>query len=381
MIDEEKVYEEFEKALIEALAIYKANEYISYEAISIFIEDKVWESTVKYNRMINVTRQKFFENLYRDTPLDEYVREITNLWNIDHSYMDKAIVELGAMVVQKDFYNAEMYGNKKLTTRSIKLENYWREYQMTDKELYQLNPERDFRMLEQRYVNRNIKLYETIRERFKNSTNRERDLAEFVKQYEKLNRTIPYFSHSTDEIIRYVDISTYLNMLYNVNLTRSAWNRAIYDAKLLGNHLWYLPAHPYACPHCMKYQGYVYVDREPTPREVNILNQYGKPGYWLKGQAVNGDAEDKGIAVGHPNCKHTWTSYWSPAQIQDDKYDSKEWEEKYKTKQKLQSLDLEKSRLLTNRRIYKDLGQQDLVDRTTERIKHIRERMKTLEKE
>ena len=374
MIDEEQVYKEFEEALLEALAVYKANEYISYEAITVFIEDRVWESTIKYNRMINVTRQKFFESLYRDTPLDEYVKEITNLWNIDHSYMDKSIEELGKMVIQKDFYNASMYGGRKLTTRSIKLENYWREFTLTDEEFYQLNPERDFRLLEQRYVNRHIKLYEQIKERYKNSTNKARDLAEFVKRYEKIDKTIPYFSHTTGEIIRYVDIGTYLNMLYNVNLTRSAWNRAIYDAKLLGNNLWYLPAHPFACPHCMEYQGYVYTNHTPTPRETSILMEYGLPGSWYKGQAILG-------GVGHPNCKHVWTSYWSQEQIQDEKFNSDEWEDKYKNKQKIQSLDLEKSRLLTNRRIYKELEQWDLVDRTTERIKRIREKKKSLEGE
>lgn len=375
MIDEEQVYEDFEKALIEALSVYKANEYISYEALTIFIEDRVWESTIKYNRMINVTRQKFFENLYRDTPLDEYVKEITNLWNIDHSYMDRSIDELGKMVIQKDFYNAAMYGNKKLTTRSIKLENYWREYTLTNDDLYPLNPERDFRTLEKRYVNRHIKLYETIKDRFKDSPDRARDIANFVKEYERLDKTIPYFSHTTGNIIRYVDIGTYLNMLYNVNLTRSAWNRSLYDSKLLGNDLWYLPAHPFACPHCMEYQGYVYTNHpNPTPREINILTQYGKLGSWYKGIAITN-------GVGHPNCKHVWVLYWSQTQVQDEKYNSEEWEDKYKTKQKIQSLDLEKSRLLTNRRIYKELGQQDLVDRTTERIKRIREKKKSLEEE
>ena len=372
MIDEEQIYKEFEEALLEALLVYKENEYISYEAISIFIEDRVWQSTIKYNRMINVTKEKFFESLYNDIPLDEYVKEITNLWNIDHTYMDDTIEELGKMVIQKDFYNAQMYGNKKLTTRSIKLENYWREFNMTDEEFYQLNPERDFRLLEQRYVQRHIKLYEQIKERFKDSKDLGKDLAKFLPQYEKLDKTIPYFSHTTDEIIRYVDIGTYLNMLYNVNLTRSAWNRAIYDAKLLGNNLWYLPAHPYACPHCMTYQGYVYTNHTPTPREANILMQYGLPGSWYKGQAIMG-------GVGHPNCKHVWASYWSKEQIQDEKFDSAEWEERYKNKQKLQSLDLEKSRLLANRRVYKELGQQDLYDRATERIKRIRDKKKQLE--
>lgn len=385
MIDEEQVYKEFEKALEEALAIYKGTQYVSYEVITSFIEDKVWESTIKYNRMINVTREKFFESLYRNTPIDEYIREITNLWNIDHSYMDKSIQELGRMVLAKDFHDAEMYGNKKLTTRSIKLENYWQDFKLTDEELYKLNPERDFRTLEQRYVNRHIKLYEQIKERYKDVPDKGKVLSEFMKKYESLDKTIPYFAHhdiiskttgeiihKKGDIIRYVDIGTYCNMLYNVNLTRSAWNRANYDAKLLGNNLWYLNAHPYSCLHCMEYQGYVYTNHSPTPRETNILMQYGKPGEWYKGQAING-------GVGHPNCKHVWALYWSKEQIQEEKFASDEWEDKYKTKQKIQSLDLEKSRLLTNRRIYKELGQQDLVDRTTERIKKIRSKIKELE--
>ena len=360
MIDEEQVYRDFEQALIDALEIYKQGEYVSYEAITIFIEDKVWDSTIKYQRMINVTKEKFFENLYKNTSIDEYTKQIVQLWDIDHSYMDKSIKELEKMVIQKDFYNAEMYGKQKLTTRSIKLQNTWRDYTLTDDELYPLNPERDFRTLERRYVNRHIKLYEQILDRYKNSSDKARDLANFVEQYKKIDKTIPYFSHTTGDIIRYVDISTYCNMLYNVNLTRSAWNRAIYDAKLLDNHLWYLPAHPFACPHCMAYQGKVYTDDLSDKR------------YPHKSEAIKG-------GVGHPNCKHVWTSYWGKEQIQDDKYDSSEWEERYKNKQKIQSLDLEKSRLLSDRRVYKELGQQDLYDKATERIKKIREKKKELE--
>lgn len=361
MIDEEQVYKEFQEALEEALAIYKANEYISYEQISVFIEDKVWESTLKYTRMINVTREKFFENLYNETPIDEYVKGITELWNIDHSYMDKSIEELEKMVIQNDLYNAEKYGNKKITERSIKLQNSWREYVVEDKDLYPLNPERDFRILEERYVNRHIKLYENMTKRYKNVADRGEVLSKLLPSYEKLDKTIPYFSHTTGDIVRYVDIGTYENMLYNVNLTRSAWNRAIYDARLLGNHLWYLPAHPYACPLCMVWQGRVFTDDKSDKR------------YPQKSDAIKG-------GVGHPNCKHTWTSYWGKEQIQDDKFNSSKWEEKYENKQKRQSLELQKSRLLTNRRIYEELGQQDLVDKTTGQIKKIREKIKEIEK-
>ena len=66
------------------------------------------------------------------------------------------------MVIQKDFSNAEMYGDKKITKHSIKLENAWEDYTLVEKDLYKLNPESDFRKLEKRYVNRHIKLYNNI---------------------------------------------------------------------------------------------------------------------------------------------------------------------------------------------------------------------------
>ena len=110
----------------------------------------------------------------------------------------------------------------------------------------------------------------------------------------------------------------------------------------------------------------------------NILRQYGLPGYETKESTYGANPNSK-VGIGHPNCKHIWTSYWSQEQIQDEKYDSAEWEGRYKTKQKIQSLELEKSRLLTDRRIYKSLEQQDLVDKTTERIKTIRGKIKKLE--
>lgn len=374
MIDEEQIYKEFEKALEEALQNYQGTN-VTYEQLNIFIEDKVWNSLVKYNRMQLTTKEKFFKSLYERTTVDEYTKALVELWNVDHKDMDKAIKELQRMVIQRDLREAELYGSKKVTERSIKLENTWKEFTLEDKELYTLTPERDFKTLEQRYVNRHIKLYENMLKRYKTAE----EIAKFVKEYDRIDRTIPYFSHKTGEIIRYVDLSTYLSMLYNVNLTRSAWNRAIYDAKLLGNHLWYLPAHPLACPHCAFYQGYVYTDHEPTPREQNILRMYGKPGYYYKEDAIE-DKGNTGIGIGHPNCKHVWVSYWSQEQIQEEKYDSTEWEKKYKTQQKIQSLDLKKSRLLADRRIYKELGQQDLVDKTTEKIKLIREKKKELEK-
>ena len=372
-IDEEKVQEEFDKLIEETLAIYEAIKNVNYPALEIFVEDRVWDSTLKYERMMITTKEKFFEALNNRISVEEYKKGIEKMWgNIDHSYMDRAIKELQKMVIQKDFNDAQMYGNKKITKRSIKLVNSWQDYKLVDKELYRLNPERDFRTMERRYMNRHIKLFENISNRYKDSQDYKRDLANFVKEYDKLDKTIPYYDHKTGNIRCYQTVSTYNNMLYNVNLLRSSWNRSIYDSILLDNHLWYLPAHPYACPHCMEFQGYVYCDRTPTPRETQVLLSHGKPGYFKKESAIEN-------GVGHPNCKHSWTLYWIEGQIQKEKYDSEEWEEKYKNQQKIQSLDLKKSRLLSDRRIYKELEQWDLVDKTTAKIKRIREKKKELE--
>lgn len=373
LFDEEEVYKEFNKLLEETLATYELVKNKNYPALDIFVGDKVWDSTLRYHRMMMITKQKFFEALEGQISVEEYTKGIEGLWgNVDHSYMDRAIEELQRMVIQKDFNDAQMYGNKKVTKRSIKLQNSWQDYKLIDKELYKLNPERDFRTMEKRYMNRHIKLYKNILNRYKDSQDYQRDLANYVKEYDKLDKTIPYYDHKTGDIRCYQTVSTYNNMLYNVNLLRSAWNRSIYDSKLLDNHLWYLPAHPFACLHCMEFQGYVYCDRTPNPREQRILFEHGKPGYPYKDNAIEN-------GVGHPNCKHCWTLYWIEEQIQEDKFDSGDWEEKYKNQQKIQSLDLEKSRLLTDRRIYKSLEQWDLVDKTTAKIKRIREKKKELE--
>jgi hypothetical protein len=225
--------------------------------------------------------------------------------------------------------------------------------------------------MEQRYVNRHIKYYESTQKGLELATDKEAYLSNIVKKYDKIDKSIPYFSHTTGKIVSYQTIATYNSMLYNWNLTHSAWNRTEYDAKYLGNNLQYLVAHPYACPHCMEYQGFVYADDTPTKQEYKVLMKYGKRGQYMKEDAIKG-------GVGHPNCKHSWTIFWDIDQVQEDKYNSSEWEEEYEREQKKQALDLEKSRLLSDRRIYQELGDQSKVDELTTKIKAIRDKKKEL---
>lgn len=322
-----------------------------------FISNEVWKCTLKYIRMMRITKEKFFEDLQNGVSVEEYTKGIKELWNIDHDYMDKALEELNRLVAEKDFKDFEEYAIT--TQKSVKIDDGKLYYEVQDKKIYPLNPESDFRTIENKYVNDHIRAYSNQLKGLDLATDKNSYLSNLVPKYDKLDKTIPYYNKD-GSLKCYNTIATYNSMLYNWNLTHSAWNRTEYDGDYLENPLRYLVAHPYSCPLCMEYQGKVYTT---DPRDKR---------YPQKQVAIEG-------GVGHPNCKHTWTIYWGKEQIQRDNYNSNEWIEKYKTEQKLQSLDLEKSRLLSDRRIYKSLGNQGKVDECTTKIKAIREKKKEID--
>ena len=341
------------------------------KAIDIFIEDKVWGLNLKYVRMMRKTKEKFFEYLKAKRPLEDYKKGIKELWNIDHSFMDETIKELEKMVTEMDIKTYEEFEKVLTKQMSEKLTNGKLYYKVQDKTIYPLNPESDFRKIEQKYVNDHIKYYQRNLEIINKVPDENAYLDSLVEKYDKLDKTIPYY-YKDGTIKCYNTVATYNSMLYNWNLTHAAWNRTEYDGQLLENNLRYLPAHPHACEMCSEYQGYVYAVDTPTKAEEKILSKYGKRGEHMKEDAVAG-------GVGHPNCKHVWTLFWDEAQIQEEKYNSEEDIEEYKTIQKIQSLDLEKSRLLSDRRIYKSLGDEGKVDELTTKIKAIRDKKKELE--
>ena len=121
----------------------------------------------------------------------------------------------------------------------------------------------------------------------------------------------------------------------------------------------YLPAHPFACPLCMEWQGKIYSKSGKNKKYPPMEN------------AIKG-------GVGHPNCKHQWLIYWGKEMLQDNTYNSAKWEDKYKTKQKIQSLQLERTKLKTDRDIYKSIGNYDQVDKTNAKIKRINAKIKEL---
>lgn len=312
---------------------------------SLFIEDSVLYSSNRYEKLINKTKKLFFKCLNEGKSLSEFKKENAKIWeHVDHSYMSERIKELEEMIEARDLKD-----NQILNPNAEKTE------------VYELVKESRFKEVENTYKDTIDNYYKG---RLKTVSNDYIDkssyLSKVVENYDNIQAIIPYFNK--DGTIRcYQTIATYNSMLYNVNLNRAGWNRTMYDANLLEEDLMYLPAHPFACPMCMQYQGKVY-----SKSGSSLI-------YKPMEEAIAG-------GVGHPNCKHQWLIYWGEEMLQDDTYNSAEWEEKYKIKQKTQQLQLKRSRLKTDREIYKEIGNQEQVDKTNQKIRKINKSIKELNK-
>lgn len=310
-----------------------------------FIEDSVYYSSQRYYKLIFNTKKLFFKCLNENKTLDYFKIEADKIWGkVDHSYMKQRIKEL------EDMISAKNISGHAILNPDAKFQ-----------EIFKLEPESRFVEVEQKYEETMQKYYKSRLKTLDNGyIDKQTYLTNLVKRYDDTQSIIPYYNK--DGTIRsYHNIASYNSMLYNVNLNRSGWNRTIYDSKLLENDLVYLPAHPFACPLCMEWQGRIY----------SVSGKSLK--YPAKDEAVNG-------GIGHPNCKHQWVIYWGIEQQQTDTYDSEKWQEKYENKQKIQSLQLERTKLKNDREILKGLGNYDEIDKINSRIKKFNSKIKELNK-
>lgn len=313
------------------------------DPFSIFIEDSVYYSSNQYYKDMFKTKQLFFDCLTKKKSTEYFKNEASKIWgNIDHTYMKQRIEELEKMI------SATNSAGHKIVNPDA-----------TFKEVFKLEPNSRFTMVEYDYGNTIGKYYDTRLKTIKEGyVDEQTYMSELVKKYDDNQATIPYYNK--DGTIRsYHNISSYSSMLFNTNLNRSGWNRSMYDAELLGNDLVYLPAHPFACPLCMEWQGRIY----------SVSGKSTK--YPPKDLAIDG-------GVGHPNCKHQWLLYWGEDQVQENKFNSAEWNEKYQDKQKIRALELERTKLKNDKSIYEKIGNYEEVDKVNSKIKSLNSKIKLL---
>ena len=293
-----------------------------------YLNENVYKVNKNYARLQNKTEELFFKCLDEERSVEYFIQKLEEIWgNIDHSYLNETIDEYIDIIQQ---YNLELLN-------------------IPDE---QKQPNNDLKMAviggllgivainEEKFKNYIANKYST----YYNSPGYGNDKQEYLKRKVKSydNQIIPYYNED-GEIVRYVQLSTYLSMKYNTALTRAGWEQTINDAEYLGYTKFWIPPHLFSCDHCSEYQGKLL-----STNEVNDFLDH---------------AEEQEGDILHPNCKCSLLIYVPGTKLIKQTLTNEEIDNYYNIRQKVNSLTLKKERILTDMRIQNRLGNQDEVDK------------------
>ena len=307
------------------------------------IDKNVYLVNVRYTKMMNKTKELYFQCLEEGKSKEFFEKEVSKIWdNVDHRFMDKQIAELRELVHNNNVDQAINIGR-------FKNKEYLETLGWTfDDEYFKLTPESDFKMFEKRFKRNVVTNYEVAHNSIKNM-DKEEYLTKKLSKYDKqVNQVVAYY-HKNGGLAHYVKLSTYLAMVHNVDLTRSGWNQTLADADKLDMNTYIIPYHPFSCLYCYEYQ-----NKPLSAFQVE--------------QIIGTKAQEQVGNVLHPNCKCTLSIYWSPAQISRETMIRQEVDEQYKIRQKVNSLTLSRTNLKTDLKIAKSIGNEGQVDKIKARI-------------
>ena len=315
------------------------------DPFDLFIDDSVYMVNDDYYKLMYKTKVTFFDYLNKGKSLEEFKKANAKIWkSFDHSFMKQRMEELEEMIKQRDL-NGRQIVNPKARYKQV--------YEIVSMNKYK-SVEDKFKDVIDKYYKVKLK---TLNKDYIDKTSY---LTKGVETYDEVQQTIPYYNKD-GSIHSYHNIASYNSMLYNTSLTHAGWNRTEYDSKLLGIEIYYLPAHTMACPLCQEWQGKLYSNN----------GKYGTIDgmkYQPKENAIEG-------GIGHPNCRHQWTLYWSKDQIQEDTYSSGKWIEEYQNKQKQRAVERKISTLENDKEIYKKIGNYEEVDKANNKISKLKEKL------
>lgn len=310
------------------------------------IDKEVLLTVQKYDKKLNKTELTYFRNLLEEKSPQEMLDYLTKEYTIDHTYMIKAIEEIKQLIKKKD---------KIKTLEAIRdiIPN-----------LLEINPIEDFKRSELDYAQRVLNKYIEDLADIKTQKDKTQFLTTKIRNYtRRVEQYIPYFHNGF--VWSMQNLATYNSMLYNVNLTRTAWNQSYKDSILLENDKFIINTHPFACPHCLQHQGKIYTRQELED---------------IVGIAV----EDGAKEILHPNCKCTLSIYWDKSQLERQ---NKTTEEDYRLDQKAKSLQRQINKRRTEKQAFEDIGNEEMADerrkqlsRMYEELRGIKGQMETIRK-
>ena len=344
------------------------NEYGSVEEyykqtnidLSNHIKDEVYKSKKETSKFQNKVKVAFFTALATGVTYLVFKDEIDGLYN---EYKEKItnIHKKGYKDVQDEL-------------KELEVDKYTEEQETPLKS--SLNELLDFFSLDGKTKTEDDLFIRVIANYYKSSLNTlnsgkvDKDiyLTKKVKDYDKIEKVVAYYDKNGN-IRAYFDIASYDSMVYNTNLQRLGVQETIKDAIRRNYDIVYIEPHPYSCDKCMDYQGtFISLTGENVGQIFN--------GYMITESLES--AIEGGLL--HPNCTHIpRKAYYTD--LPSKEYTGAEWNEKYDARQKKQSLELKKQRLLSDKKIYKELGNYAEVDKINQKIKVINQNINDLEKQ
>lgn len=324
----------------------------------------VFSTNARYTKKQNKTKEIFFKYLEENKSAKEFEKEISKIWDkIDHRFMDQQIKKLQKVVNKQNVEEAVNIGRMSKVP-SYKETGYW----VIDNEFFKLTPESEFIKFEQKYKRNVVRNYERSQIAI-DSYDKGTYLSNKLDTYDKqVNQVITYFSKEGLPL-RKVQLSTYLSMLHNTDLTRGAWNQTMADADKLNANRFIIPYHPFCCTEC-----FYYMNRPLSRYQVEQFISTDLDINEFTGGSITGN-------ILHPNCKCTLSIYWSDRQIQSITTTPLDVDKNFKIRQKINGLTLERSNLRTDIRIAEDLGNYEKVDKYKARISVINGNIRSLKNE
>lgn len=320
-----------------------------------FIAKQVFLTNVFYINKQNKTKELFFRCLREKRSNSYFQNELHKIWgNVNHKFMDKQIEKLMMMVHSNNVDEAINIG---------RLEGIYKETEdwVMGDEYFKLTPEEYFRRFERKFEQNVNRVYKRSKDSIRDLDS-ETYLQKTLDRYDKnINQVITYFNKS-GQALRQVQLATYLSMVHNTNLTRAGWNQTMSDSERVGNNYFIIPYHPFSCLHCFEYQ-----NRPLSRYEVENI--------------IGVEAREQVGDILHPNCKCTLSIYWDSSQVRNRVYNTDEVESMYDLRQKVNSLTLEKSKLRTDMKIAKEVGNEALADKNRQRINAINKTIRGIKTE
>lgn len=204
-------------------------------------------SEVQYEQLMYETERIFIQSLMNKLPgIETWTEDIWN--NIDHEYMIRTLEEIKRDVIRNDRFLLLKYSNTAIDVEKIVeiTENLENIFDITSIEY--------FKDIEKAY---GLKVAGRYKKKIDYLNKSDVDITEYltrqIKDFHKIENTIPY-RHNNGQVARMVPISTYLSMIYNVNITRTGWNQTFKDADYFEKDLVILETHPRSCNLCAPMQ-------------------------------------------------------------------------------------------------------------------------------